>query len=73
MDIILDYNNDKIEIKSQQIKVVFDHVKNIKLIQQILEEVFNCMDESRLASATPYFDVCIQKMDEDIQTTVGEW
>jgi len=73
MTVTVDYNNDQVTIVSPQIKIVFDKVKNLNMIKEILEEIFNVMDESRLASATPYFDISLELVDEDTRLTVGEW
>jgi hypothetical protein len=73
MRVELDYNSDIVTITSPQLKVVFDKIKNMKEIQSILEEVFNMLDESRLSSAQPYFDISLEKIDEDTRSTIGEW
>ena len=80
MKITIDYNSDRIYInpdeRYENIECEFNKtdIKNpIFFIQKLLEEIFKRLDDTRLSSATPYFDIELEKLDEDTRSTIGEW
>ena len=69
MKITINCNDDTITVEDLEPRKVRDPNQLIK----ILQNVFDKLDDSRLASTTPYFDIELEKIDEDFRTTVGEW
>ena len=74
MTITLNYNDYRIEIADKiNNECHFELVKDIHQFRQILEEILNRIDYSKLSSATPYLDIELEVINEDSRTTVGEW
>ncbi len=80
MKITIDYNSDKLYINPDERYEKSDAEFDIRAkilspvkIEKILDEIFNRLPDSNLASATPYFDVELERISEDTRTTIGEW
>jgi hypothetical protein len=80
LNIIVDKNNDSVMITNRErvdnttpMIAIFRRVHDTTQVLEILDEIFNRLDPSRLASATPSFDVRLSYYDEDQHRTKGEW
>lgn len=71
MIIILDYNNDKLIIEQEKDEITFEKVKQISLIQSILEEIFNRINVDGIIHDS--INIELVKVDEDFRKTIGEW
>ncbi len=70
MEIIIDYNNDKIEIQDDTNPEAIFKVKEPQKFQQVLFELLNRIDEIDGISLR---GISLITIDEDTKTTVGEW
>jgi hypothetical protein len=71
INIIIDYNNDQVHIKDENTKpyeVTYYKIKDCKMIQNILEEVFN-----RMNSEFTGLGITLSQYNEEHHTNIGEW
>lgn len=75
MTIVIDYDNDQIIVRSKGCDTAQYRGTAYKLkdVEHLLEEIFNRLDSSRLASATPSFEITLEKQDDGRFIGIGEY